>query len=133
MQENAAKVARFLANHPKVERVIYPDLFDKNSEQWQIYKKQCDGPGSMITFDPVGNKENSYTVLNNLEIFYLAVSLGGVESLAENPWYHTHSDVSEENKAKSGMKPQSIRLSIGLEDADDLCDDLNYALSLIGI
>ena len=46
----------------------------------------------MITFDPVGNKENSYTVLNNLEIFYLAVSLGGVESLAENPWYHTHSD-----------------------------------------
>lgn len=131
MQENAAKVARFLVNHPKVERVIYPDLFDKSSEQWQIYKKQCDGPGSMITFDPVGDKENSYTVLNNLEIFYLAVSLGSVESLAESPWYHTHSDVSEETKAKSGMKPQSIRLSIGLEDADDLCDDLNHALSLI--
>lgn len=131
MQENAAKVARFLLSHPKVEHVIYPDLFDKNSEQWRIYRKQCDGPGSMITFDPVGNKENSYTVLNNLEIFYLAVSLGGVESLAENPWYHTHSDVSEESKAKAGMKPQSIRLSIGLEDADDLCDDLNYALSLL--
>ncbi|MEQ8164427.1 MAG: PLP-dependent transferase, partial [Smithellaceae bacterium] len=101
------------------------------SEQWRIYRKQCDGPGSMITFDPVGKKENSYTVLNNLEIFYLAVSLGGVESLAENPWYHTHSDVSEEIKAKAGMKPQSIRLSIGLEDADDLCDDLNNALALI--
>lgn len=85
----------------------------------------------MITFDPVGGKKDAYKVLDNLNAFTLAVSLGGVESLAENPWFHTHSDVSEEDKRKAGFFPQTIRLSIGLEDADDLCGDLDQALQKI--
>lgn len=130
-QANARKVANFLSTHPKVKRVIYPELFDKKSESWRTYKKQCEGPGSMITFDPVGGKKDAYKVLDNLNAFTLAVSLGGVESLAENPWFHTHSDVSEEDKRKAGFFPQTIRLSIGLEDADDLCGDLDQALQKI--
>jgi methionine-gamma-lyase len=130
-QENAKKVATFLSKHPKVKRVVFPELLDKKSEQWKIYKKQCDGPGSMITFDPVGGKTESYTVLDNLKVFTLAVSLGGVESLAENPWYHTHSDVTDEDKLKSGFSPETIRLSVGLEDADNLCADLDEALKRI--
>lgn len=127
-QENARTVAGFLSRHPKVKRVIYPELFDRQSDQWRIYAKQCEGPGSMISFDPVGGKAESYKVLNSLRLFSLAVSLGGVESLAENPWFHTHSDVSEEDKRRSGFCPQTIRLSIGLEDANDLCEDLDRAL-----
>ena len=130
-QSNAKKVAAFLHTHPKVKHVTYPELFDKNSDDWKIYTKQCDGPGSMIAFDPIGGKEESYTILNNLNIFTLAVSLGGVESLAENPWFHTHSDVSDENKRQAGFNPETIRLSIGMEDADDLCADLDEALKEI--
>ncbi len=130
-QENAKKTAKFLSQHPKVERVIYPDFYDKNSAEWEIYQKQCKGPGSMITFDPKGEKKEAYTVLNNLKIFGLAVSLGGVESLAENPWFHTHMDVSDEDKRKSRFNPQTLRLSVGIEDADDLCSDLDQALAKI--
>jgi len=130
-QENARKVAKFLLNHPKVARVIYPDFYDKNSDEWEIYQKQCEGPGAMITFDPIGGKKEAYTIMDNLNIFGLAVSLGGVESLVESPWFHTHLDVSDEDKKKSNFKPQTVRLAIGLEDADDMCDDLNNALSLI--
>ncbi|NOZ60675.1 MAG: PLP-dependent transferase [Calditrichaeota bacterium] len=130
-QENAKKVAKFLNNHPKVDRIIYPDFYDKNSPEYKIYQKQCEGPGSMITFDPKGGKDEAYKILDNLRIFGLAVSLGGVESLAESPWFHTHLDVSDEDKRKSNFFPQTIRLSIGLEDADDLCDDLDQALSKI--
>ncbi|MBD3414251.1 MAG: aminotransferase class I/II-fold pyridoxal phosphate-dependent enzyme [Candidatus Aminicenantes bacterium] len=130
-QDNAKKIAQFLKEHPKVERVIYPDFYDQNSEEWDIYQKQCKGPGSMITFDPKGEKKESYAILNSLKIFGLAVSLGGVESLAENPWFHTHMDVSDEDKRKSRFKPQTLRLSVGIEDADDLCQDLDQALSKI--
>ncbi|OQX88665.1 hypothetical protein B6D60_01520 [candidate division KSB1 bacterium 4484_87] len=130
-QENAKKVANFLKQHPKVERIIYPDFYDENSTEYKIYKKQCEGPGSMITFDPRGGKEEAYKILDNLKIFGLAVSLGGVESLAESPWFHTHLDVSDEDKEKSNFFPQTVRLSVGLEDADDLCEDLDQALSKI--
>jgi len=130
-QQNAQKIAQFLNEHQKVERVIYPDFYHQNSEEWKIFQKQCKGPGSMITFDPKGEKKEAYTVLNNLKIFGLAVSLGGVESLAESPWFHTHLDVSDEDKRKSRFKPQTLRLSVGTEDADDLCSDLDQALSKI--
>lgn len=130
-QENARKVAKFLAGHPKIKQIIYPDFYDKHSPEWDIYQRQCEGPGSMITFDPIGDKKEAYAVLNNLHIFGLAVSLGGVESLAESPWFHTHLDVTDEDKRKSSFGPQTIRLSIGLEDADDLCKDLEQALAKI--
>ena len=130
-QENSRKVAKFLLDHPKVERVVYPEFYDKNSAEWEIFQKQCKGPGSMLTFDPIGGKEESYTILNNLNIFGLAVSLGGVESLAENPWFHTHLGVSDEDKKNSNFNPQTIRLAVGLEDPDDLCEDLDQALARI--
>ncbi len=130
-QENAKKVAQFLRSHPKVEKVRYPDFYDQNSQAWQIYQKQCEGPGAMITFDPIGGKKEAYTILDNLKIFGLAVSLGGVESLAESPWFHTHLDVPDEEKIKSNFNPQTLRLAIGLEDADDLCGDLDQALAMI--
>lgn len=130
-QANARKVAKFLEDHPAVEHVIYPDLFKKNSREWKIFQRQCEGPGSMITFDPKGGKKEAYAILDNLQIFGLAVSLGGVESLAESPWFHTHLDVSDEDKRKSNFRPQTLRLSIGLEDADDLCSDLDQALKKI--
>ncbi len=130
-QKNAKKIARFLKGHDKIERIIYPDFYDKESSEWEIFQKQCKGPGSMITFDPKGEKKEAYAILNNLHIFGLAVSLGGVESLAESPWFHTHMDVSDEDKRKSRFKPQTLRLSIGIEDADDLCKDLDQALAKI--
>jgi len=85
----------------------------------------------VITFDPKGGKKHAYTILNSLHIFGLAVSLGGVESLAESPWFHTHMDVSDEDKRKSRFNPQTVRLSVGIEDADDLCNDLDQALAKI--
>jgi len=130
-QEHARVLARFLNSHPKVERVVYPELLEEGTDQYEIYKKQCKGPGAMITFDPIGGKAESYTILDNLHIFGLAVSLGGVESLAENPWFHTHLDVSDEDKRLSGFGPQTLRLSVGLEDAQDLCDDLDQALAKV--
>ena len=130
-QENAHKVAKFLIDHPKVDRVVYPDFYDKKSNEWEIFQKQCQGAGSMLTFDPLGGKKESYTILNNLNIFALAVSLGGVESLAENPWFHTHLSVSDEDKKNSNFNPQTIRLAVGLEDPDDLCEDLEQALAKI--
>ncbi len=130
-QKNAKKIARFLKENNKIERVIYPDFYDKKSSEWEIFQKQCEGPGSMITFDPKGGKKEAYTILNSLHIFGLAVSLGGVESLAESPWFHTHMDVSDEDKRKSRFNPQTVRLSVGIEDADDLCNDLDQALAKI--
>jgi len=130
-QSNAKIIAQFLKGHKKTERVIYPDFYDKKSSEWEIFQKQCKGPGSMITFDPKGGKKEAYTILNSLHIFGLAVSLGGVESLAESPWFHTHMDVSDEDKRKSRFNPQTVRLSIGIEDADDLCKDLEQALAKI--
>jgi len=130
-QSNAKIIAQFLKEHKKIEHVIYPDFYDKKSSEWKIFQKQCKGPGSMITFDPKGGKKEAYTILNSLHIFGLAVSLGGVESLAESPWFHTHMDVSDEDKRKSRFNPQTLRLSIGIEDADDLCSDLEQALAKI--
>ena len=130
-QENARYVAKYLRWHPKVQRIVYPELFEAGTEDYRIFHKQCDGPGSMITFDPIGGKEEAYKILNSLSIFTLAVSLGGVESLAESPWFHTHSDVPEEEKLKSGFGPQSIRLSVGVENSEDLCSDLEQALAKI--
>ncbi len=130
-QSNAKKIAQFLKEHKKIEHIIYPEFYDKESSEWEIFQKQCKGPGSMITFDPKGGKKEAYTILNSLHIFGLAVSLGGVESLAESPWFHTHMDVSDEDKRKSRFKPQTVRLSIGIEDADDLCGDLEQALAKI--
>lgn len=127
--ENASKIAAMLEEHPDVLRVAYPEQFPRGSRQREIYEKQCSGPGALISFD-VASKDIAFKFLNNLEIFTLAVSLGGNESLAEHPAAHTHSGVPKEIREKIGVGEAMVRLSVGLEDPDDLMADVRRALEI---
>jgi len=126
---NASKLAAMLAEHPDVMKVLYPEHFPAGSRQEEIYKKQCSGPGALISFE-VASKEIAFKFLNNLEVFNLAVSLGGNESLAEHPAAHTHSGVDKEVRDKIGVSETMIRLSVGLENIDDLIADVTRALEI---
>ena len=126
--ENAKKISHFLNNHKNVAKVYYPGLLQESDPQYKIYKNQCLSPGSMISFDVVGGEKEAFKFLNNLKIFHLAVSLGGTESLAEHPYSMTHADVPAEEKKFYGFSDQLVRLSIGIEDVDDLILDLELAL-----
>jgi methionine-gamma-lyase len=127
--ENAIKIAQFLKEHKNVKNVYYP-LFSEG-RQYEIYKKQCLGPGAMISFDINGDEETAFKFLDNLKVFKIAVSLGGTESLAEHPWSMTHSDIENDEKLKIGITESTIRLSIGIEDVEDLINDLKQALDNI--
>jgi methionine-gamma-lyase len=129
--ENAIQIAEFLCTHPKVARVIYPGLLKEGDPQYAIYKKQCSGPGSLISFYVKGGKKEAFEVLNNVKVCRLAVSLGGTETLIEHPRRHTHASVPEDMCQKVGLTDSMIRISIGLEAPTDLIDDLNQALNRI--
>jgi methionine-gamma-lyase len=129
--ENATKIAEFLSKHPKVERVIYPELYDKKSEQYKIYKKQCKGPGSLISFYIKGEKREAFKFLNAVKLCKLAVSLGGTESLIEHPKAMTHSEVDEQTLKDAEITDSMIRLSVGIENCQDLINDLKSALDKI--
>lgn len=129
--ENATKIAEFLSKHPKVERVIYPELYDKKSEQYKIYKKQCKGPGSLLSFYIKGGKKEAFKFLNNIKLCKLAVSLGGTESLIEHPKAMTHSEVDAETLKDAEITDSMIRLSVGIENYQDLISDLKSALDKI--
>ncbi len=129
--ENATKIAQFLSKHQKVEKVIYPELYDKKSEQYKIYKKQCKGPGSLISFYIKGGKKEAFRFLNSVKLCKLAVSLGGTESLIEHPKAMTHSEVDEETLKDAEITDNMIRLSVGIENSDDLINDLKTALDKI--
>ncbi len=126
--EIAMKVAKYLENHPKVEKVYYPGL--TNFPQHKLAKKQMSNYGGMISFLIKGGLEAAEKFLNNLELFCLAVSLGATDSLAESPALMTHAFVPKEEREKSGLYDNLVRLSVGLEDADDLIADLEHAFSL---
>ncbi len=126
--KTAMKIAHMLAEHPKVENVRYPGLMKPGHTQYDLYKKQCSGPGSLIAFDVKGGQEAAYDVLNAFEVFRLAVSLGGTESLVEHPMTMTHADVPPELLGTYGVNPGLIRMSVGLEHATDLLHDLEQAL-----
>lgn len=126
--KTAKLIAKMLAEHPKVESVQYPGLIQPGHPQYLIYKKQCSGPGSLIAFEVRGGQEAAYRVLNAFEVFRLAVSLGGTESLVEHPMSMTHSDVPPELLGTYGVNPGLIRMSVGLEHAADLEYDLERAL-----
>jgi methionine-gamma-lyase len=126
--KNARYVADFLADHPKVEAVHYLGHMDESHEDYETYRKQCVGPGSMISFDVHGGEEEAFRVLNRLELVKLAVSLGGTESLAEHPGTMTHSDIPPEERERLGIGTSMIRLSVGLEHPEDLIADLRQAL-----
>ena len=124
--ENAAKVARYLENHKKVEKVLYPGL--ESHPQHAIAKKQMRGFGGMITIYLKGGLAESRTMLETVRIFALAESLGGVESLIEHPAIMTHASVPADQRAKLGIADNLVRLSVGIEDVDDLIADLERAI-----
>lgn len=127
---NAEEVAKFLAKHPMVEKLYYlGDLQDEREQD--IFDSHFSSAGAMIAFDIVGGEKEAFQFLNALTLVKLAVSLGGTESLAQHPNTMTHTDMSDELKEISGVSPQLIRISIGLENANDIIDDLSYAFSRI--
>ncbi len=123
--ENALKIADWLDKSPYVEKVYYPGL--KSDPGFEVQKKQADGPGAMISF--VLNKEYDYKEFyKNLKLITLAESLGGVESLVCHPASMTHASIPEEIRKKVGIVDELIRLSVGIEDVDDLINDLEEAI-----
>jgi methionine-gamma-lyase len=125
-QENAIKVAEFLENHPKVAWIKYPGL--KSHPQYKLATEQMNGFGSMISFGLKGEFEAAKKMLDNVHLALLAVSLGGVETLIQHPSSMTHSKVSKEDKIKAGISDDLIRLSVGIEDVDDIIADLKQAM-----
>ncbi len=128
--ENAAKVAEFLQNHPKIDKVYYPGLTSHPNHL--VAAQQMRNFGGMISFTTKGNKkEDAIKVISNTKIFSLAESLGGVESLCGHPATMTHAAIPKEEREKSGVVDSLIRLSVGIEDIDDLIQDLTQALEKI--
>lgn len=124
--ENGEKVAHYLNNHPKVKTVYYPGL--PSHPFHDIAKKQMSGFGGMVSFTFVsGKKEDSIRFLEQLEVFTLAESLGGVESLANHPALMTHASIPEDKRKEIGITDDLIRLSVGVEDIEDLLKDLEKA------
>ena len=125
--ENGEKVAVFLNNHPKVKTVYYPGL--PSHPFHDIAKKQMSGFGGMVSFDFVsGKKEDAINFLEKIKLFTLAESLGGVESLANYPVMMAHASIPEDKRKEIGITDDLVRLSVGIEDIDDLIDDLKQAL-----
>lgn len=123
---NAQGVAEFLAGHPKVKQVFYPGL--ASHPQHDLARRQQRGFGAMVSFDLDGNIEDVNRVLKGTKLFALAESLGGVESLIEHPATMSHLSMGNEHRQAVGITDSVIRLSIGIEDRDDLIDDLRRAL-----
>ncbi|EKT55463.1 cystathionine gamma-synthase family protein [Providencia burhodogranariea] len=129
--ENAQKLATFLAQHPKVKKVHHPDFLPKDSAEYQVYKAQCTGAGSTFSINVGENEEDAFNFLNNLALFKLAVSLGGTESLASHPASTTHSGVAEPIRKAIGIDSNLVRLSVGIENVNDLQQALSQALDAI--
>lgn len=128
-QENAMKVADFLENHPKVQWVKYPGL--KSFNQYNLAKEQMKGPGAMISFGLKGGYDAGVTLMNNVHLALLAVSLGGVESLIQHPASMTHAGISKEAREEAHITDGLVRFSVGIENAEDIIDDLDHALAKI--
>lgn len=128
---SASKVVKYLAGHPKVTRINYPGLLTENDPQYAVYKKQCDGSGSTFSFEIVGNEASAFKVLDSMKIALLAVSLGGTETLIQHPASMTHSGVPPERRAEIGIGDNLIRISVGLENPQDIIADLAQALNSI--
>jgi methionine-gamma-lyase len=132
--ENAAKVCAFLRNHPKVESVGYLGFLEDGGDKRQadIYRRHCTGAGSTFSLYLKGGEKEAFAFLDALKIAHLAVSLGGTETLASAPAAMTHLSVPEERKQALGITDNLVRISIGVEDPDDLIADFAQALDAIG-
>jgi len=130
--ENAEELATYLDSHPMVESVYYPSIMRKSNDHLDnIMKKQCLSNGAMISFDVIGGEKEAFAFLNNLSLVKLAVSLGSTESLAQHPATMTHVDVSEEGRQKMNITGKLVRLSVGIENIEDLKWDVGQALEAI--
>ena len=128
---NAEKVAAFLNTHPLVERVYYiGNLTEKDGLQYEIRQRQCLTNGGMISFDIKGGEAEAFKFLDGLKLIKLAVSLGSTESLAEHPATMTHVDVDPEHRKELSITEKMIRLSIGVENYNDIIYDINQALEI---
>ena len=126
--ENGEKIAHYLKSNPKVDKVYWPGF--ESHPNHEIAKKQMRGFGGMISFTLKGNKiEDAHTIVKRVKLFALAESLGGVESLIGHPATMTHASIPKEEREKTGVVDSLIRLSVGVEDVEDLIEDLNQALS----
>ncbi len=129
--ENAAKVCEFLRHHPKVEKVGYLGFLEEGSRQADIYRRHCTGAGSTFSLYLKGGEKEAFAFLDALQIAHLAVSLGGTETLASAPAAMTHLSVPEERKKALDITDNLVRISIGVEDADDLIADFANALNAV--
>jgi cystathionine beta-lyase/cystathionine gamma-synthase len=127
--ENALRVAEFLEQHAKVRRVHYPWL--KSHAEYAIASEQMSGGGGMVTFEVEGSGDDARRVSEAMRLFTLATSLGGVESLVSIPVLTSHAMISAEQRAKMGVTEQMVRLSVGIENANDLIADLEHALEAV--
>ena len=127
--ENADKVAAFLEKHPKVAWIKYPGL--KSHPQYELGKRQMKANGSMISFGLKTGFEGAKKLMDNVHLALLAVSLGGVETLIQHPASMTHSKVSKEGKLKAGITDDLIRFAVGIENVEDIIDDLRHGLEKV--
>ncbi len=126
--DNGLAVAKYLETHPAVDKVIYPGL--ESHPQYELAKSQMKESGGMVSFTfKSGKKEDAIKFLEKVRVFTLAESLGGVESLANHPALMTHASIPAEKRAELGITDDLVRLSVGIEDADDLIADLEKAFS----
>ncbi|MBO3699157.1 cystathionine gamma-synthase family protein [Roseivirga sp. E12] len=129
---NAKRVAEFLEDHPSVDKVFYLGNIE-NPRQKEIFKRQCEGTGAMVSFEIKGQESEAFKFLNSLKLIKLAVSLGSTESLAEHPASMTHAGVPLEERVKYGISEQLVRLSIGVENYEDLIWDIKQALDQVSV
>jgi cystathionine beta-lyase/cystathionine gamma-synthase len=128
--ENALRIAQFLAQHPKVRQVHYPFL--EGHPQRALAMEQMRGGGGMMSFEVDGTGEDARRLVESLRLFTLAVSLGGVDSLVTLPRYSSHAMISDEQRKKMGVSDSLIRVSVGIENAEDLIADLEQGLAKVG-
>jgi methionine-gamma-lyase len=126
--ETARKVADFLRDHDRVQRVNYLGHLEAGTSQHELYERQCLGPGAMISFEVPGGEPAAFRFLNALKLVKLAVSLGSTESLAEHPASMTHSEATHEENCAAGVTDGLVRISVGVEHPDDLILDIAQAL-----
>jgi methionine-gamma-lyase len=129
--DNAALVANFLRGHPKIAGVNYLGFLAKDDPRYAVYEAQCDSAGSTFGFTVKGGEAEAFRLLDALQVIKLAVSLGGTETLMSHPASTTHSGVPKETRDRIGITDALIRISVGIEDADDLIADLGAALDAI--
>jgi methionine-gamma-lyase len=129
--ENAALVAQYLSQHPKIAAVNYLGFLEANDPRHELFLRQCESAGSTFGFAVKGGEAEAFRALDGLQVIKLAVSLGGTETLMSHPASTTHSGVAKETRDRLGITDALIRISVGIEDPDDLIADLEAALEKV--